>query len=354
MQHTEQPKRISYLDALRGFTMILVVVSHVAKFLDVETLSPGSFHYYFNNFRMPLFFFISGFVFYKAGFVWNRVNIKRFLCKKVTVQVISPLIFLACYVHYMHFSLWESLVDNFKAGYWFTFTLFEYFLLYIATRKISDLFGAEENKAIIAMFLMGLFLYLFPKQWLCSESLPPFVSDTFGLLGATRMMYFMFFVSGAWVRKNFASAEKILDKSHLTTFAVIIFFVTSIFFDTHSFNPYLQKITGLLLSMCGITIIFSLFRKHGSFFSTDNPASSLLKFIGRRTLDIYLLHSFFINFRLPEQMLSIIHNNPLLEFTVSLILTAITITACLAVSAALRTSDALAHFLFGAPKKQKQ
>lgn len=76
MQHTEQPKRISYLDALRGFTMILVVVSHVAKFLDVETLSPGSLHYYFNNFRMPLFFFISGFVFYKTGFVWNSVNIK--------------------------------------------------------------------------------------------------------------------------------------------------------------------------------------------------------------------------------------------------------------------------------------
>ncbi len=354
MQHTEQPKRISYLDALRGFTMILVVVSHVAKFLDVETLSPGSLHYYFNHFRMPLFFFISGFVFYKAGFVWNRVNIKKFLCKKVTVQVISPLIFLVCYVHYIDFSLREALLDNFKAGYWFTFTLFEYFLLYIATRKISDLFGAEENKAIIAMSLMGLFLYLFPKQWLCSESLPPFVSDTLGLLGATRMMYFIFFVSGTWVRKNFSTAENILDKSHLTTYAVIIFFTTSIFFDIHTFNPYLQKITSLLLSLCGIIIIFSLFRKHGSLFSTDNPASSLLKFIGRRTLDIYLLHSFFINFRLPEQLLSIIHNNPLLEFTVSLLLTAITITACLAVSAALRTSDALAHFLFGAPKKQKQ
>ena len=331
--------------------MILVVVSHVAKFLDVETLSPGSLHYYFNNFRMPLFFFISGFVFYKTGFVWNSVNIKKFLSKKVTVQIISPLIFLVCYVHYMDFSLWEALVDNFKAGYWFTFTLFEYFLLYIATRKISDIFGAKEDKAIIAMFLIGLFLYFFPKQWLCSESLPPFVSDTFGLIGATRMMYFMFFVSGVWVRKNLATTENILDRSHLTTLAVTTFFVTSIFFDTHSFNPYLQKITSLLLSLCGIIVIFSLFRKNESFFSTDNPASSLLKFIGRRTLDIYLLHSFFINFRLPEQLLSTIYDNPLLEFTVSLLLTAITITACLAVSAALRTSNTLAHVLFGAQKR---
>ena len=57
----QQKKRIEYLDALRGFTMILVVMSHVALFnLGVDVRSDGCYHTYFQLFRMPLFFFVSG------------------------------------------------------------------------------------------------------------------------------------------------------------------------------------------------------------------------------------------------------------------------------------------------------
>lgn len=332
--------------------MILVVVAHVAKYLDIETLKPGNFHYYLQQFRMPLFFFISGFVFYKAGFAWNGVNIKKFLSKKVTVQIISPLIFLTCYVYYMDFSLRAALVDNFKAGYWFTFTLFEYFLLYITTRKISDIIGIKEEKAFAIMLSAGLFLFLFPKQWLYSESQTPFVLDTLGFFSVSHLMYFVFFVLGAWTKKNFGKVEKLLDESYLVLAAVAIYFTANIFMDLPSLNPYIQKIMSLLLSVCGVTMIFALFRKHQSFFAANNPASSLLRLIGRRTLDIYLLHYFFINFDLPKHILSFVHgSSPLMEYAISLSLAVLTITACLAVSAALRTSSTLAHYLFGAPKK---
>lgn len=356
MQHTTLPnRRIEYLDALRGFTMILVVVTHVAKYLDIETLEPGNFHYYLKQFRMPLFFFISGFVFYKERFVWNIENTKRFLSKKVTVQIISPFIFFACYLHYMDFPFWEYVVNDFKAGYWFTFTLFEYFLLYIAIRKISDIIGIKEERALAIMLFTGLFLFLFPKQWLYSESRPQFVLDTVGFFSVSCLMYFIFFVLGAWTKKNFAKVEKLLDGSYLVLTAVAIYFTANIFMDLPSQNLYIQKIMNLLLSVCGVVMIFGLFRKHQSFFAANNPTSSLLRFIGRRTLNIYLLHFFFINFDLPEQILSFIHNSsPLLEYAISLLLATLAITACLAVSSLLRTSNLLAHYLFGAPKKQEQ
>ena len=63
--------------------MILVVLTHVANFdFGVNVIQDGNFHFYLKQFRMPLFFFVSGFLFYKNNFVWNLTNIKTFLSKK--------------------------------------------------------------------------------------------------------------------------------------------------------------------------------------------------------------------------------------------------------------------------------
>lgn len=48
-------KRIEYIDALRGFTMILVVLSHVAIFC-VGAYDVPNYHHYLQQLRMPMFF----------------------------------------------------------------------------------------------------------------------------------------------------------------------------------------------------------------------------------------------------------------------------------------------------------
>jgi peptidoglycan/LPS O-acetylase OafA/YrhL len=53
-------KRIEYIDAMRGFTMILVVFSHIEGMLFKDYYS--FVNQVFMSFRMPLFFFISGLV----------------------------------------------------------------------------------------------------------------------------------------------------------------------------------------------------------------------------------------------------------------------------------------------------
>lgn len=58
--------RIEWIDAMRGFTMLIVVWYHVClntycgESYDVFTL-------FFKTFRMPLFFFISGFIAFRLG-----------------------------------------------------------------------------------------------------------------------------------------------------------------------------------------------------------------------------------------------------------------------------------------------
>ena len=54
----ELTKRLSWLDALRGFTMILVVAYHVAQFSFHETEKTSAALPFLVLMRMPLFFFI--------------------------------------------------------------------------------------------------------------------------------------------------------------------------------------------------------------------------------------------------------------------------------------------------------
>ena len=52
VQLTPKKKRIEYIDAMRGFTMILVVYSHIIFFGYNDDTIP-SFNSFFVNFRMP-------------------------------------------------------------------------------------------------------------------------------------------------------------------------------------------------------------------------------------------------------------------------------------------------------------
>ena len=88
-QPTNQPtKRLEYVDAMRGITMIMVVFSHVITWCYGELESSiNSFNSFFILFRMPLFFFVSGFVLYKANQIWDLKNSAIFIAKKFKVQI---------------------------------------------------------------------------------------------------------------------------------------------------------------------------------------------------------------------------------------------------------------------------
>ena len=75
--------RLSWLDALRGFTMILVVAYHVAQFAFHENEKTSAALPFLVLLRMPLFFFVSGFLAYNASFSWTIPNALKLSWKKV-------------------------------------------------------------------------------------------------------------------------------------------------------------------------------------------------------------------------------------------------------------------------------
>ncbi|MDO4800591.1 MAG: acyltransferase family protein, partial [Prevotellaceae bacterium] len=63
--------RLEWIDAMRGFTMILVVAYHVALQGFDEEVKLSSSLPFLVLFRMPLFFFISGFLSYRSNADWS-------------------------------------------------------------------------------------------------------------------------------------------------------------------------------------------------------------------------------------------------------------------------------------------
>ena len=133
-------KRIEYIDALRGFTMILVVFAHVEAYGIFGMQYTSFLGTIFQLFRMPLFFFISGYIAYKS-----YPPSKDLVLKKLRVQIIPATIFALIYCH---FNISGFIHDAAKAGYWFTYVLLEMLLMYYCIQYIS-----YKIKKINPMFL---------------------------------------------------------------------------------------------------------------------------------------------------------------------------------------------------------
>lgn len=343
----KQTKRIEYIDALRGFTMILVVLHHVSLMgFGIESVLGQ----WIVEFRMPLFFFISGFVLYKSSQVWNLSNTLVFLKKKIVVQILSPLVFFLIYVYAYNKNLMESLVGPTKAGYWFTFMLFSYFLIYIICQVLFDKFKAKSGMRDFILVIVGLLVFF--SAYVLSYLFLEKENQWAGLIGGANLKYFLFFGLGTLVKKHFDTFERWLDATPLVLVSISAYFLMNVFYEPINNSGAIFRFLFIILTACtGIIGIFAFFRKYQANFTSNHPAGVLLQTIGRRTLDIYLLHYFFI----PEQMKNAFtifsdYNLPLIEFVCSLSIAFLIIAVCLGVSAILRVSPTLGHFLFGAKK----
>lgn len=354
--------------------MILVVYSHVCNFCL------GDRNIAFNDvlflFRLPCFFFISGWLFQGT---WGKVTqgtvptVWSIIKHKFRVQIVPTLIFLfllsppPAYFHQF---------GAFKGGYWFTFALFYFFVIYML---MSWPFRHRQGRrSDIIMLLLTLAISM-SAYWydinyhrlqlqlancqlsnrffstLCLQRIIncQLITNVLGLLSFVTWRYFLFFFLGTLARKYFPQFLKIASNGKVMTVIVICFFaISQIPQSDIFFREYFKFSIGGIL---GMTIIFALFRYlyTSCFFSPLSSffhhPSSILKFVGTRTLDIYLLHYFFLpEFLRPHatQLLSTIPS-PLFPFVI-LLAALMVVVLCMATSYVLRLSPFLGRYLFGA------
>ena len=350
VQLPQKKKRIEYIDAMRGFTMILVVYSHIIFFGYNDDTIP-SFNSFFVNFRMPLFFFISGWVLYKARRVWDWNFVKDFLPKKFMVQIIPTVFFFLVFIYFFRdMQITKEALGPSKSGYWFTLSLFVFFLIYVATMYLNP-FKNQGLKEDLVVIVVASVVYLFSSF---REHSNATVADIYHYLGINYLRYYVFFCLGTFIRKYYDGFCRLMDNKYVMA-AVLLALLGMIMFS-NALLYHLHDITFVFVvyGTLGIMVVLTFFRKHEKYVSGETVIGRYLQFIGRRTLDVYLLHYLFLPRHLEMVGVFFKENpNPVLEFFVSVFLACLVILVCLTVSEVIRLSPFLEHRLFGV-KSQKR
>ena len=366
---TTKKVRLEWLDALRGFTMILVVAYHVAEMGFGESWRHSSSMPFLVLFRMPLFFFVSGFLAYKASQLWNLSNFGSLLWKKIKVQTIPTIVFFLLATAILHRKFWPALEESFhspyKGGYWFTIVLLYMFVVYYVFSLLESLLTSRLSpKAmkrygwipITVLFLVSLAFYESCYQ-------PKYFSWALGYKGAKTasyyflmdsslgqlLLYFPFFLYGNIVHRYWNEAQRIMDsKWFFPAVVVVVVFATADALKWHTLRMG-WAIVPLTVAKFGLlTITFMYFRHYKQYFTKLSPIGASLQYIGRRTLDIYLLHFIFIP-DLPGlgSFFNAHSHNFVIDTTLSVIVGLVIIGFCIITSNILRISPFFKKWLFG-------
>ncbi len=340
--------RIEYVDALRGFTMLLVVMCHFSVDLGYEGYSLNEL---FAEFRMPLFFFVSGFVLYKPDFKWTWNNTKAFICKKFWPQLFWPTLFLLFYCYCQGVNFIPSFVSYSRFGYWFTYMLFEFYCLYILIHCILQNIAIRPalRDLFIVMFGFAIMAFSFYINHLMALSEKS--NEIIIAIGMQQWFYFIYFVIGSRLRKYYECYRKYMNKHDiLIVICMCVFLLFNMFYDILSEKSSL--LVHLITAFAGIALCFEFFRRNEHVFASNTVVGKIIQYVGRRTLDIYLIHYIVLysGFRMPFKNI-IKEYNPFGELLLSFVVAAMVIVISLIISRVLRMSPIVEKYVFGVRKK---
>lgn len=338
--------RINYIDALRGLSMILVVLAHVFLFMSPRHWDGSPVASVLMSFRMPLFFFVSGFFAYKAIDRWTRSVVADIVTRKVRAQILCATIFYMLYQLVNNASPFDFL--HLGYGYfWFTIALFQMFMAYVALNLLSRLCRCNLVDGGLAVIIL--------------------LSAFFGLtkvhgIGITLswhqlIIYAQFFCMGILSRRHWHRFERILEADWFVTLMIICFvggcfyFYNGVYSQPKTLGHYLAQ--GVLHRYSGLFAVLAFFHKRADYFDGDNRVARFLRFTGRRTLDVYMMHMFFMPHLFVTGWFTSLNPANMVVFKLAVAVpVALAITClCLLCSNLLRTSHFLAVWLFGVRRR---
>ena len=266
-------QRLHYIDSIKGLAIFLVVMGHVLAWLfadynvALEADKPMFLWKVIYAFHMPLFIFVSGFLFGFSKFD----TLKGYVVKmyKKTKMLLVPYLVCGVLVY-----LWRGVRP---LTYWYLLTLLQ---LLIMTGFIAFLVGKIRNGKVlivteIALLCMGKF-----AVGHLPSILPPPILNAYDWHMHLKDMY-PYFAFGFFVSRHM-KIERLMN-NHLYSLCLI-------YFVAMMFLPFRYNVWwGVSFqSLAGIYCVFYLFVEKVS----SGKVNEYLQKIGQKTLYIYLMHFF--------------------------------------------------------------
>lgn len=330
-------ERIVYIDYLRGFAILLVLIGHIISRCYGDDYLCSPLLRFILAFWMPVFVFISGYVSYKVsyGAVFAFV-------KKKAITLLSPFLCMG-----LIYTIWreENISDFFysslKSGYWFTFVLFEMTMIFYLSNRLSRYVYNSSIYLNICFLIFSPYIILLIAYYL----LPVSIVDMLSLKEMIRL--YIFFAIGALLRKFPLTYEWLIQNNVIYTFSLLLFSI--LIYQIHYTDEVLPISMGVrtVVALSAVFVLFHLFR----LIKDENIITRCLSLLGRYSLDIYLLHYFF----LPDDVdfFSIESSGLIYDLWFAAAFALPIAICCLLLSRTIRQSNLLSLFLLGKLEKKK-
>lgn len=349
--------RIEWIDAMRGFTMILVVAYHVSQQAFLVDIKQSASLPFLVLFRMPLFFFISGFLAYRSKAVWSAGEYVRMVGKKARVQLVPTVVFfLVAAILLSPGNIGKYLtagVHSPTGGYWFTIALFHMLFIYYTYCFIVNHISKHARWTIFLLWGIAIAAYetVYLPQWFdyAFGSKHPHEGWLFDTKFIQVMQYFQFFVYGNIVHRYWDRFQRLLDTHWFVLLVMLLAFLSCAdFLKLHVLEAEWTNLSRTVGMYAMLTLVFMFFRHYEAHVTRQTRLGRTLQYIGTRTLDIYMIHKLLIP-NLPEvgQFFNQHHHNFVAEVVLSVAVALVVIGFCLLISNVLRLSPILKKYLFG-------
>ena len=332
-------QRLQWVDAMRGFSMFIVVLGHVLLSMGI-----GGYNSFLSSvlltFRMPLFFFVSGFFSYRAVEWWTKRRVGDILKRKFQAQILCTIVFFSVYQYFVGGGI--SFHQGFRE-YWFTIVLFQMYACYLVLSIVSRIMKVNiviPGLIILSALCVGIIAFRrgdsYLWTFLCWENFTKY------------MQFFTLGVICSGYKERFF---RLLSNNAFITIVTLGWIVCMMLWYSDGFKtccPFAYSaVHDIVVRYCALMTVVAAFFGSAQVMSSDAKWCRCLRFVGQRTLDIYMIHYFFIpNLGFLSDFMQR-GNMLILQLLVSVVIAALIVMMSLVVSMILRRSKTLECWLFG-------
>lgn len=324
-------QRIDYIDRMKGLAIFLVVMGHVygmafAQSDDVACRVISSFH-------MPLFMFLSGLVACSGATspFWNITKLSRKLRGLLLPLIVFGMCFTMTWVSDFGSGLKCFLESPNKNGYWYLMTL----AVFYVSLSIYRL-NFKQKWYIDVVLAIAIWGGMFALWKYTAQT-----KDYFCMLNCGN--FYPFFMLGVMTTKY-----NLLNKMHKVNwlFSLCIVAYAFLFCVDMPFHALVSLNKHIFLPFCMVYIVVTLFvGRHGA----TSYGEKILDFVGKRTLDIYVIHYFFISMIHLKDLGNNweVTDNSLLMFIVAIGLSVVITALSIGVGYVLHQGRIIEKFVYG-------
>lgn len=314
--------RLEYIDRIKGFAIILVVMGHILGFCLHQGFYLRDYtKEWLGYFDMPLFAFISGYLFDVTKISFQKIIIKIY--RLLIPFVFWGLLFALCIERC---SVCVFIFDFYKLGYWYLYVL-AIFYCFFPLFKISLIDGykgvfVEIITLFIIYYILNISSYYMPLNIQRILSYPLIQN------------IFIFFGLGLIVRKHNLWMS-IFNNYGFALLNLLIYSILFVYFKESSSS------ISIIGKAAAVTSYISL------FYCLRNKKLVINKYLevcGQESMTIYLLHYFIYSVFPLWQFFHVTETTYPIEWMVALLLSLIIIFICYAIGQILK-KNRVSHYL---------